>query len=45
MKKKILLLLLVLCLVGCGKKNDYESEDNSCELSAKDITVLVRWLV
>ena len=39
MKKKVLLLLLVLCLVGCGKKNDYESEDNYIKASKKDVFV------
>ncbi len=39
MKKKILLLLLVLYLVGCGKKNDYESEDNYINASKKDVFV------
>lgn len=35
MKKKILLLLLVLCLVGCGKKNNYDDSNDSYIIKSK----------
>lgn len=35
MKKRILLLLLVLCLVGCGRKNNYDDSNDSYIIKSK----------